>query len=177
MYVRWVVLLLGTSLLSACVIAPTGPSVMALPTVGKPLDLFQAEDASCRQYAQYHTGMAPEEAAAQSTVAGAAIGTAVGAAAGAMIGAGVGNPGTGAAIGAGSGLVLGSASGAQAGAVSAASLQSRYDTAYIQCMYAKGNQVPGVVTTPVSRYSPPPPGLPPPPPGAYSPQPLEPWRR
>jgi len=72
------------------------------------------------------------------------VGTVVGAAAGAVIGTATGNPGAGAAIGAGSGLVLGSASGVQASAASGAALQSRYDMAYLQCMYAKGNQVPGV---------------------------------
>ena len=172
MSVRWVVLLLGMGLLSACVVVPTGPSVLVLPAAGKPLDLFQADEVGCRQYAQYQIGVAPEQAATQSAVTSAAIGTAVGAAAGAVIGAGVGNPGAGAAIGAGSGLVLGSAGGAQASAASAATLQSRYDMAYIQCMYAKGNQVPGVVTAPVHRYAlpPPPPGPPPsPPPGVFAP--------
>jgi hypothetical protein len=33
-------------------------------------------------------------------------------------------------------------SGAQAGALSAATLQWRYDMAYVQCMYAKGHRVP-----------------------------------
>src|SRR5215471_8181143 len=162
---RWIILLLGVGGLSACVVVPTGPSVLVLPTAGKPLDLFQAEEAGCRQYAQYQIGVAPEQAAAQSAVTSAAVGTAVGAAAGALIGAGVGNPGAGAAIGAGSGLVLGSAGGAQASAVSGATLQSRYDMAYIQCMYAKGNQVPGMAAAPVHSYvPPPPPGSPPPPP-------------
>ena len=157
MFVRWVVLLLGMGLLSACVVVPTGPSVLVLPTVGKPLDLFQADDIGCRHYAQYQVGVAPEQAAAQSAVTSAAIGTAVGAAAG--------NPGAGAAIGAGSGLLLGSAGGVQASAASAATLQSRYDAAYIQCMYAKGNQVPGMAGAPAPYYALPPP----PPPGSYPP--------
>ena len=44
MFIRWVVLLLGIGLLSACAIVPTGPSVLVLPTVGKPLDLFQRSE-------------------------------------------------------------------------------------------------------------------------------------
>ena len=178
MSVRWVVLLLGMGLLSACVVVPTGPSVLVLPAVGKPMDLFQADEVWCRQYAQYQIGVAPEQAATQSAVTSAAVGTAVGAAAGALIGAAAGNPGAGAAIGAGSGLILGSAGGAQAGAASGAALQSRYDMAYIQCMYAKGNQVPGMAAAPVPNSAPPPPGLPPPPPpGAFPPPPLEPPQR
>src|SRR3989442_32876 len=105
MFMRWVVLL-GMGLLSACAFVPTGPGVLVLPTVGKPLDLFQADDIGCRHYAQYQVGVAPEQAAAQSAVTSAAVGTVVGAAAGALIGAGAGHPGTGAAIGAGSGLLL-----------------------------------------------------------------------
>ena len=164
MCVRWVVLLLGMALLSACVVVPTGPNVLVLPTVGKPLDLFQTEEGGCRRYARSQIGVAPEEAATQSVVTSATVGTVVGAAAGAVIGAAAGNPGAGAAIGAGSGLLVGGASGVQASAVSGATLQSRYNTAYIQCMYAKGNHVPGVVTAPVHRYAPPPP-----PPGAFYP--------
>ncbi len=73
---------------------------------------------------------------------GATLGTLLGGALGAAIGAAAGNPGLGAAVGAGSGLVLGTATGANAGAYTGMSMQQRYDTAYTQCMYAKGNQVP-----------------------------------
>ena len=170
MCMRWIVLLLVVGVLSACAIVPTGPSVLVLPAVGKPLDLFQADEVGCRHYAQYQIGVAPEQAATQSAVTSAAVGTVLGAAAGAVIGAAAGNPGAGAAIGAGSGLILGSAGGAQASAASAATLQSRYDMAYIQCMYAKGNHIPGVAAPPMPSFAPPPPGLPPPPPpGAFPP--------
>ena len=104
MPVKWGVLLLGMGLLSACasVSVPTGPSVLALPAVGKPMDVFQAEEDGCRAYAQ------------QQTAAGATP------------------------------------------------RQSRYDIAYIQCMYSKGNVIPGVVA-PEPRVPLPPPGTPPPP--------------
>ncbi len=180
MFVRWVVLLFGMGLLSACAVVPTGPSVLVWPAVGKPLDLFQADEIGCRRYAQYQVGIAPEQAATQSAVASATVGTVVGAAAGAVLGAAAGNPGAGAAIGAGSGLLLGSAGGVQASAASGATLQSRYDMAYLQCMYAKGNQVPGMATAPALNAAPPPPppGLPPPPPpGVFLPPALEPSQR
>jgi OmpA family protein len=167
-------LVLLLALLNACAAIPTGPNVMVWPGVGKPFDLFQTEDAWCRYYAQSRLGIAPEQAATQSAVASTALGTAVGAAAGAAIGAAAGNPGLGAAIGAGSGLLVGSASGAQAGAASAATLQTRYDMAYLQCMYARGNQVPGPAATPSPSYvppPPPPPGMVPPPPRAAPPPP------
>src|SRR4029450_6649774 len=54
MHVQWRGRRLGMSLLSACTSVPTGPSVLALPAVGKPMDVFQAEDNGCRAYAQQH---------------------------------------------------------------------------------------------------------------------------
>jgi hypothetical protein len=173
MFVKWGIVLLGIGMLSACAVVPTGPNVMVWPAPGKPLEVFQTDEAACRQYAQSQLGIEPSEAASQSAVTSGAIGTVAGAAIGALIGAGVGNPGAGAAIGAGSGLVLGSASGVQASGASAATLQSRYDMAYLQCMYAKGNQVPGATVAPSARSIPPPPpsGPPPPPPPGVVPPP------
>jgi hypothetical protein len=50
--------------------------------------------------------------------------------------------------------------GAQTGA-NAATLQWRYDMAYVQCMYAKGHRVPdGSVPPPPPQTVPPPPGTP-----------------
>ena len=175
MFVKWGILLLGVGVLSACAVIPTGPNVMVLPAPGKPFEVFQADEAVCRQYARSQLGLEPAEAANQSAVASGAVGTVVGAAAGALIGAGAGNAAAGAAIGAGSGLVLGGASGLGASGASAATSQSRYDMAYVQCMYAKGNQVPGVAVAPAapsarSTLPPPPPGPPPPPPPGIVPQ-------
>jgi hypothetical protein len=64
---------------------------------------------------------------------------------------------SGAAIGAGSGLLLGSAAGPGAYETSAYALQNRYDITYVQCMYAKGNQVPvsAAYRDAFSRYQPP----------------------
>jgi Glycine-zipper domain len=149
-------------LLSACTTLPTGPNVMVLPGVGKPFDQFQVDDLVCRQYAQGQVDISPGEASTQSTVQGAAIGTALGAAAGAAIGAAAGSPEVGAAVGAGTGILIGTAAGAESGSARAGTLQWRYDVAYIQCMYAKGNQVPGAAAAATS-YVPPPPHTPPPP--------------
>jgi hypothetical protein len=156
----WVLLLPMIGLLSACATVPTGPSVMVLPGVGKPFEQFQVDDMLCRRYAQTQTGVPPGEAGRQSTINTAALGTLLGA--GTAIGAAAGDAGLGAAIGAGSGLLFGTASGAEAGAGASRALQGRYDVSYVQCMYAKGNQVPGTRTAPQSSYVPPPPGTPPP---------------
>lgn len=163
--------------LTACASVPAGPSVMVLPGAGKGFEQFQADDAVCRQWALQQSGTTPKRAATQSAVSGAAIGTAVGAAAGAVIGAASGNPATGAAIGAGGGLLAGTAVGAGSASASGTTAQGRYDMAYQQCMYAKGNQIP-IARGSLSNYaSPPPPPpptapapvAPPPPPGAVPP--------
>ncbi len=147
--------------LTGCVTLPSGPSVRVLPGVGKSFEEFQADDAVCRQWAGQSIGMSPGQIAGQNTATGAVVGTALGAAAGAAIGAATGNPGAGAAIGAGSGLLVGTASGASAGQVTGYEAQRRYDNTYIQCMYAKGNQVPGTGTyyQRQRRSVPPPPDL------------------
>ena len=158
---KWVMLTLVLGVVSAYATVPTGPSVMVLPAAGKPFDQFQLDEMACRQYAQQQVGVAPGQAATQSAVNTAVLGTAIGAAAGAAIGAATGHPGVGAAVGAGGGLLTGTAAGAQAGAVSSGALQERYDIAYVQCMYAKGDQVPGVAVAPSPSAPPPPPPSPP----------------
>jgi hypothetical protein len=146
--------------LSGCATIPTGPSVRVLPGEGKPFEQFQADDAVCRQWAGQSIGISPQERINQNAATGAVVGTALGAGVGALIGAATGHPGAGAAIGAGSGLLVGTASGANAGNISGYEAQRRYDNTYVQCMYAKGNQVPGTVRTyRTRRTAPPPPDL------------------
>jgi len=154
------VLLLGVVVLSGCATVPMGPSVTVLPGSGKPFEVFQSEDAICRQWAGQQIGVAPNEAANEALVGGAAIGTLAGAALGAAIGAAYGNPGAGAAIGAGSGLVTGTAVASGPAYGTRWELQRRYDIAYQQCMYIKGNQV-AASARPPSRAIPPPPPPPP----------------
>ncbi len=161
------VILVGTG----CASLPEGPSVMVLPGSGLSFDQFRNDDVFCRQYAYMQVGgTSANQAAVGSGAASAAVGAAVGAAAGAAIGGG-----EGAAIGAGSGLVAGSLVGTGVADQSMRGTQRHYDVAYIQCMYAKGHQVPvsgsfsnaigqKPVVKPSARIPPPPAGLPPPPP-------------
>jgi uncharacterized protein YcfJ len=137
-------LLISTlAVLAGCAELPLGPSVAVMPAPGKPFDLFRTEEALCRSYAEQQVGISPQQATQNSTATGAVAGTALGAAAGGAIGAAFGNPGPGAAVGAGTGLLTGSAVGANAGYGASWTIQRRYDIAYEQCMYAKGNQIPG----------------------------------
>jgi len=144
--------------LGGCATVPRGPSVMAMPGEGKTFEQFQADDAVCRQWAAQKIGLSPQETVTQNTATGAVVGTVIGAGLGAAIGAASGHVGTGAAIGAGSGLLVGTASGANAAQYYGREAQRRYDIAYTQCMYAKGNEIPEMVTRPRRyRRTPPPP--------------------
>ena len=149
--------------LCGCVSIPTGPSVMVLPGTGKSFENFQADDSACRQWAGVQIGQSPQQIANQNTAAGSVGGTLIGAGLGAAIGAAYGNPAAGAAIGAASGLLVGTSAGVNAGQAYGWDAQRRYDFAYKQCMYAKGNQIPAVRRYSTARYTMPPP---PPPPAA-----------
>ena len=156
-------------LLAACSAVPTGPNVMVLPGNGKDFEQFKADDAVCRQWAFQQSGTTPTKAATENAVSGAAIGTVLGAAGGAAVGAAAGSPATGAAVGSGVGLLGGTAVGADRAESARWSVQHRYDMAYMQCMYAKGNQIPipggsQLARPPGGQYPGPPP--PPPPPDA-----------
>ena len=164
-------------LVAGCASVPTGPSVMALPGAGKNFEQFRSDDAECRQYAQMQVGGDANQAATDAGLRSAAIGTAVGAVAGAIIG---GHQGAGA--GAGTGLIVGSMAGTGAAQSSAHATQRNYDNAYVQCMYAKGEQVPVSASmarsraqAPVDRAAPAAPAgasyPPPPPPSGYPPPP------
>jgi hypothetical protein len=152
-------------LFSACAPIPTAPHVMALPGSGKSFDQFDADDYTCRNWAQRQIGISPQRAADEATIRGAAIGTVLGAATGAAIGAAAGNPAMGAAVGSGVGLLGGTSAGAASGENRGYQAQRRYDMAYIQCMYAKGNQVPVRHAQPSHYRNGPPPeyDVPPPP--------------
>ncbi len=142
--------LISAAVLGGCAVPPpNSPGVMALPPQGKPFETFQQEDANCRGFAyQQSGGQAASQQAENNAVGHAVVGTAVGAGVGALLGAASGNAGAGAAIGAGAGLLAGSASGANSAQYSAHGMQSRYDMAYTQCMYASGNSVQSAPSAP-----------------------------
>jgi hypothetical protein len=146
-----------------CVQMPVGPSIAVMPAPNKPFEVFANEDAACRDWAARSIGAMDSDAPAQafvgSTVAGAALGAAVGGLAGGR---------DGAAAGAAFGTVVGAATGANRSAWAGQGAQRRYDIAYAQCMYAKGNPVAGpyYARRPAGVWGPPAPrsAYPPPPP-------------
>lgn len=161
-------LLVPALLLSACATEPLGPTVAVMPAPNKPFDVFQTDQAVCKQFASDQVRGGAEQSNNQQ-VGTAVLGTLLGAGLGAALGGG-----RGAAVGAGVGAVGGTAVGASGGQRTQYSLQQRYDLAYAQCMYSRGNQVPGYQPPPQAGYAPPPPpppGYAPPPPPGYAPPP------
>ncbi|HMK44006.1 MAG TPA: YMGG-like glycine zipper-containing protein [Dissulfurispiraceae bacterium] len=164
--------------IGGCATVPVGPSVAVFPAPGKPFEQFQAEDAICRQWAAQQTGISPQETVNQNTASGAVAGTVIGGGLGAAIGSAGGHVGSGAAIGAATGLLFGTLAGSDWAYASGRNVQRRYDIAYQQCMYSKGNQVPAMAEPNRRMYrrgyvAPPPPntdsGVPPDYPGGNGP--------
>jgi outer membrane lipoprotein SlyB len=146
-------------LLAGCASAPQGPTVPVMPAPNKPFQVFQEDQSVCQSYAQQVIGPAQQQLQNQQ-VGSAVIGTVLGAGLGAAVGGG-----HGAAIGAGAGAVAGTAYGANSAGYESMNMQQRYDMAYSQCMYSRGNQVPGFQPPPNYPYTAPPPpnsGYPPP---------------
>jgi hypothetical protein len=140
------------ALLAGCAQTPMGPTVQVMPGPGKSFDSFRIDQMDCRGYAeQMVAGQAQN--ANNRAVGGAVLTTALGAALGAGIGAAAGNAGAGAAIGAGAGAAGGGLYGANASTNEQYGIQQQYDNAFAQCMYSKGNQVPG--WAPQASYAPP----------------------
>lgn len=160
-------------LLGACASTPMGPTVQVLPSPSKPFEVFQQDQVDCKQYAQAQvSGQA--DAANQKAVGTAVIGAALGTA----LGAAVGNS-RGAGVGAASGALIGTSASTGSTQHAEYSIQQQYNNAYVQCMYSKGNQVPGAAPAyraprPAPVYPqayPPPPPPPPAYPQAYPPPP------
>ena len=150
--------LLPVLLLAACASPmPPGPHVTVMPAPGKPFEQFRMEDQECRNYAQSAIGTDPGKASNETMVQSAVVGGLIGA----VVGSALGGRHDGTAMGAGMGVLAGTSAGASQGSRTANDLQRRYDVAYSQCMYAKGNQLPQANYKPATRQKAPPP-LPPP---------------
>lgn len=159
------VALVSLAALSACATTPTGPMVRVMPGPNKPFAVFVQDQNECKSYAYSQVaGQAEQEnnRAVGAAVLTAAIGAALGAAVSHDAGRGAG---TGAAVGGAAGTAIGAGNSNEANY----SIQRRYDIAYQQCMYSKGNQVPGYYQQGYGEpgYPPPPGSVQPPPPPPY----------
>jgi hypothetical protein len=145
------VVLSSVLLLESCASTPMGPTVQVMPSSTKPFQVFQQDQEECKQYAQTQVA-GQADSANKSAVGSALLGTALGAALGTAVG-----QGQGAGVGAAAGAVAGTGIGASRSQGAQASIQDQYNNAYVQCMYAKGNQVPGVAPADANTPPPPPP--------------------
>ena len=144
------------ALLAGCAMTPVGPTVAVFPAPYKPFEVFEEDQYQCNEYARYQV-QGQADAANNRALGAAVIGTALGLGVGAATGRGE-NATAGAIAGGAIGGTIGAGQSENAGY----GIQRRYDIAYAQCMYAKGNQVPGFRRS--AAPLPPPPGTPPPPP-------------
>src|SRR5258708_2392441 len=150
---------IGTlGLLAGCAMQPVGPTVAVFPAPYKPFEVFQQDQYECGQYAGSQVA-GRAEAANNRALGTAAIGTALCRDIRAATGAGHAVP-----FGGGAGAAVGGSIAAVQSERGGFSLQRRYDIAFSQCMYSRGNQVPGFQRS-VAPPPPPPegPGGPPPP--------------
>jgi hypothetical protein len=119
-----------------------GPTVQVMPGPGKSFEAFQYDQMACKQFAEQ--SVAGQAQSANNQAVGAAVlTTALGAGLGAATGSAWHAAGTGAAIGAGAGAATGAAIGSNMSSNAQMGIQGQYDNAFAQCMYSKGEMVPG----------------------------------
>lgn len=132
---------LGALALVGCATVPSAPTVLVLPGPQKNAARFHQDQVACAH--QANAQVAPGvDAANHQAVGSAVVGTVLGAAVGALLGSPY-NSSSGAAWGAGAGLMIGGSAGAGGSQAAQFNLQQRYDIAFVQCMVALGNQLPG----------------------------------
>jgi hypothetical protein len=121
-----------------------GPTALVMPAPGKPIEVFAQDQGTCKQFAsgEVDGGATMSNLKQLGT---AAVTTALGAGLGAAV-----RGGRGAGIGGGIGMIGGAAIASNGSARDQNSLQGRYNLAYTQCMYARGNQIAGAAQ-PASR--------------------------
>jgi hypothetical protein len=130
------------ALLTGCAQTPLGPTVQVMPGPGKSFEAFQVDQSSCKVFAADQVKGQAEQSN-QRAVGAAVLTTVLGAGLGAAVGGGWGAAGQGAGIGAATGAATGTAIGADMSANDQYNIQVQYDNSFSQCMYAKGEMVPG----------------------------------
>ncbi len=136
--------------LAGCAAPPMGPTIPVMPGPGKSFESFQIDQNNCKMFASDQV-RGQTDAVNQRAVTTGVLTTVIGAGLGAAVGSAYGNAGAGAAIGAAAGVGTGAAIGASNTGNDQMTIQQQYDNAFAQCMYAKGEQVPGFA--PRSTYS------------------------
>ncbi len=123
--------------LIGCAQTPMGPTVNVMPGPGRSFSDFQTDQMVCKNFAENAVSGQARNANVRG-VGAAAVTTVLGAGLGAAIGGG-----RGAGIGAAGGALGGTGVGALTSSNAQGSIQDQYNNAFAQCMYTKGDQVPG----------------------------------
>jgi hypothetical protein len=147
---------LSVVIVAGCAHTPDGPLATAVPPPEKPFADFQADQAACKQYAASQVQGQAEQVNHRAVAAGL-LGTLLGAGLGAAGGSFSGSAGSGAAVGAAGAALLAGGFGAAGTADQQHLIQTQYDNAFTQCMYARGNDVPGFPPHQVAAAAPAPP--------------------
>ena len=130
-----------------CATTQPGPSSNSTVIPGRNFESFQSDDQICRQWAFEKVGH-PNGNSGSILGSTTLAATLLGAASGTLIGAASGAAGAGLAIGTAAGLLAGPILGSSQAGANSQETQRRYDVAYEQCMYSKGNEVPEMHTQP-----------------------------
>jgi hypothetical protein len=130
-------ILLAAALLSGCATQPMGPTARVMPASGKSFEVFAQDQVTCKQFADGEVNGGATMANLKE-FGTAAITTGLGGGLGAAI-----RGERGAEVGGSLGAIGGAAIAGHGSARDQNNLQGRYDLAYTQCMYARGNQVGG----------------------------------
>jgi hypothetical protein len=141
---RVVALATISAVAAGCAQTPQGSTVQVMPGPGKSFEAFQADQSDCKTFAATQV-QGQAEHANQRAVGAALLTTLLGAGVGAGAGAPWGAAGQGAGAGAAAGAAMGAAVGANMSANEQVGIQVQYDNAFSQCMFAKGEMVPGFV--------------------------------
>lgn len=134
--------------IGGCATTPMGPTVQVMPPPNEPFQAFVADQDTCKKYAASQVA-GQADAANKRAVGGALLTAALGSAVGGAVGGG-----NAAAVGAAGGASAGAAAGAVSSQGDQQSIQQQYNTAYLQCMYSKGAQVPGAQPDPPAGAAP-----------------------
>lgn len=138
--------------LSGCILPPISPSVKVFPAQGKSSERFAQEDASCKEFALHEISGYPYHA--DSDVVGGAIsGTLLGP--GVEVSVNAGQTATKVMV-----MLIGTGIYERGDAWMQMTLQQRDNVAYMQCMHAKGNDVPGYTGVAIASPPQPPPRSP-----------------
>jgi len=153
------ILAIGALALTGCGQAPLAPTVSTMAAPGKPLELYQQDIRDCKAFALDSIGgQDAVDRVSQNAAGNALLMIGANVAVGALEGQATHHHNYYTNQGAANGAAAGTAAGMETAAAGNQTLQQQFDNFYSQCMYSKGNQVPGMaqakpIAPPASSYT------------------------